>query len=45
MAVSGVWGHWGRVGRFRGSPPAGWPFLGDRAAAQSRMLESTTDFN
>ena len=30
MAVSGVWGHWGRGGRFRGSPPPGWPFPGDR---------------
>ena len=47
MAVSGVWGHWGRGGRFRGSPPPRWPFPGERAAAQSRMLESAvvTDRN
>ena len=45
MAVSGVWGHWGRAGRFRGTPPPKWPFPGERAAAQSLTLESATDSN
>ena len=38
-------GYRNQGGRFQGSPPQGWPLPGERAAAQSRMLEFVMNSN